>query len=81
MIQKIIKVGNSAAITIPKEFLEKSGLNIGDDMVVETNVQRQMFLAKPKSQAQKLSLNPEFFEWLDKISVEYEDTIKELAHR
>ena len=81
MIQKIIKVGNSAAITIPKEFLEKSGLEIGDDMIIETNIQRQMVLAKPKNQDKKLSLSPEFFEWLNKISVEYEETIKELARK
>lgn len=81
MIQKIIKVGNSAAITIPKEFLNESGLTIGDEMVIETNTKRQVLFAKPKAQAQKISLSPEFFEWLDKISVEYEDTIKELAHR
>lgn len=81
MIKKIIKVGNSAAITIPKEFLNESGLQVGDEMVIETNTKRQTLFVKPKLQAQKLSLNPEFFEWLDKISIEYEDTIRELAKR
>ncbi|OGG22221.1 hypothetical protein A3D03_04700 [Candidatus Gottesmanbacteria bacterium RIFCSPHIGHO2_02_FULL_40_13] len=37
MIQKIIKVGNSAAVTIPKEFLLETGIRIGDEMIIETN--------------------------------------------
>lgn len=29
MIQKIIRVGNSAAVTLPKSILEESGVKIG----------------------------------------------------
>ena len=36
MIQKIIRVGNSAALTLPKEFLEEAGLKIGDEMIDNT---------------------------------------------
>lgn len=81
MIQKIIKVGNSAAITIPKEFLKVSGLEIGDEMVIETNPKNKVFYAKPKTLTGRMSLTPEFFDWLEDISTKYEDTIKELAHR
>ena len=35
MLQKVIKVGNSAAVTIPKYFLEKSSMKIGDKVFVE----------------------------------------------
>ncbi len=79
MIQKIIKVGNSAAVTIPKEFLTETGIQIGDELIIETNVAAQMFLAKTKKQAGKMSLTPEFYTWLDNISEKYKDVIKELA--
>lgn len=34
MIQKILKVGSSAAVIIPKKFLEELNLKIGDSVVV-----------------------------------------------
>lgn len=30
MIQKIIRVGNSVAVTIPKKVLEEKGIKVGD---------------------------------------------------
>lgn len=81
MIQKIIKVGNSAAVTIPKEFLLETGMRIGDEMIIETNSSAKMFLAKTKKNSGKMSLTPEFYSWLDKISDKYKDVIKELANR
>ena len=34
MIQKVLKVGSSAAVTIPKRSLEELGLKIGDSVSV-----------------------------------------------
>ena len=79
MIQKIIRVGNSAALTLPKGFLDEAGLQVGDEMMVETNHQAKAVYAKPVSDRAKLNLTPEFYNWLDTISQKYEKTIKELA--
>lgn len=79
MLQKVIKVGNSAALTIPREFLQETGIKVGDELIVETNSAAQMFLAKTKKLAGKMNLTPEFYTWLDKISKKYKDVIKELA--
>ena len=35
MIQKILKVGTSAAVTIPKHSLEELGIRIGDQVHVD----------------------------------------------
>jgi len=35
MTQKVLKVGSSAAVTIPKKSLEELGLKIGDKVSVE----------------------------------------------
>lgn len=35
MTQKVLKVGSSAAVIIPKKSLEELGLKIGDEVVVE----------------------------------------------
>jgi len=37
MAQKVLKVGDSAAVTIPKNSLEELGLKIGDKISVEVD--------------------------------------------
>lgn len=81
MIQKIIKVGNSAAITIPKEFLREAHIRIGEEIAVETYPRAKTLLVKPKEQDGKMVLTPEFYQWLEAISEKYEDVIKELAQK
>lgn len=80
MIQKIIKVGNSAAITIPKGFLQQTGLVVGQEVAVETSSKLKTLLVKPKKEAGKTTLTPEFKEWLDKFVEEYKPILKELSH-
>ena len=79
MIQKIIRVGNSVALTIPHEFLKETGLKAGDELAVETYSALKMFLAKPKDQAKSKSLTPEFKEWLDKFIKDYKPVLQKLA--
>jgi len=78
--QKIIKVGNSAAITIPKEFLDESGLKVGDEIAVEANGKLKSIYAKPQKMSDQAALTPEFKEWLDKFTEEYKPILKKLAN-
>lgn len=36
MTQKVLKVGDSAAVVIPKDILRESGLSVGDLVIVHT---------------------------------------------
>ncbi len=36
MMQKIIKAGNSIAVTVPAEFCKDLGIRVGDEVRVET---------------------------------------------
>lgn len=78
--QKIVKIGNSYGITLPAAFIKQSGWKQGDEVVVEGSGTDKMLLIKPKN-FNKVKLSPEFFSWLEEISAEYEEAIKELAHR
>jgi len=40
MAQKIIRTGNSAAVTIPSEFMEALNLKVGDRAVTKMNYGR-----------------------------------------
>lgn len=47
MAQKILKVGSSAAVTIPKKSLKDLALKIGDEITVEVNRERRTVLIAP----------------------------------
>lgn len=78
--QKIIKVGNSAAITIPREFLKETGLKVGDEMALETNNKLKYLFGKPKNEAGSNTLTPEFKSWLNSFVDEYRPILKKLAN-
>ncbi len=81
MIQKIIKVGNSVAVTIPQSFIKTTGYKVGDAIEVEQDEQHKMLLLRPVTDNSHSRLTPEFFEWLDNITATYGDVIKELANK
>ncbi|OGY26571.1 MAG: hypothetical protein A2Z42_04825 [Candidatus Woykebacteria bacterium RBG_19FT_COMBO_43_10] len=70
MRQKIIKVGNSAAVTIPKKVLEENGFKIGDFVEVE------IFPV-----GSKYPERLEFIKQIDKIIKNYRPALEELAKR
>ena len=47
MAQKILKVGTSAAVTIPKKSLEELGLKIGDDVILEIERKKRTVTIHP----------------------------------
>ena len=78
--QKIIKVGNSLAITLPVSMLREGGWKLGDEVIIEHSPTYDFMVLKPKHLANKTFLSPEFFSWLDEITEKHADVIKELAH-
>lgn len=67
MAQKVIKIGTSAGVTIPKKQLEELGLKIGDEVEV-----------KIKLKADKLQ---SFSKELDGFMDKYQEDLKNLANR
>lgn len=46
MTRKIIKIGSSAGVTIPKESLERRGLSVGDELEFRDDGDTLSFSAK-----------------------------------
>ncbi len=67
MTQKVIKIGSSAGITIPKKQLEELGISIGDEIIVD--------IKPTKKSLQKIATE------LDSFMDEYADDLKNLARR
>lgn len=80
MLQSVIRVGNSLAVTLPKRFVNGRKVKAGQKLFVEDDTELGLVQIRTGN-AKKLSLTPEFKEWLDEVSVKHEGLIKELAKR
>lgn len=69
MKQKIIRVGNSAAVTIPKKLLEEQGLSIGQ----EAEITISAIADRPK-------LTKEFGNWVDNYIEQNREALEKLAN-
>ena len=72
MVQKIIRVGNSVAVTIPKKTMEEKNLNVGDSVNIEIDSAKN-----PK----KTTITPEFKKWVDKYIEDNRPALEELANK
>ena len=64
MTQKVLRVGSSAAVTIPKKSLEELGLKPGDEVIVEldrkskaVSIRPSQKMTKHQERIAKLTLN------------------------
>lgn len=75
MTQKVLKVGTSAAVTIPKESLKELGLKIGDNVRLEVDVKRRTVSIEPVA----LRINAELLAWTDGFIKQYRAALHALA--
>ncbi|PIR43435.1 hypothetical protein COV24_02750 [candidate division WWE3 bacterium CG10_big_fil_rev_8_21_14_0_10_32_10] len=79
MRKKIIKVGNSYAITIAKDFLKKQNLKAGDEVEVKTNSKLGIFTLRTTKSHADTSITPEFKNWVDTYIKENKMLLEKLA--
>ncbi len=76
MTQKVLKVGTSAAVTIPKKFLKAMGLKTGDRVDLEMDQGRKTVKIKPT-----VRIENELLEWTESFIEKYRPALEELAKR
>lgn len=79
MTQKVVRVGNSAAVTIPKEFLDYTKLKVGDEVEVESDKDLRIIRIRLKGSKSQTEITPEFKSWLDDFVNANESALRELA--
>ncbi len=79
MVQTVIQVGNSLAVTLPKAFTQKAKFKAGDHVLVEANADIPAVYVRKASADAIPTLTPEFKAWLDDVVKEDADIIKALA--
>lgn len=50
MVQKLLRVGSSAAVTIPKKSLQELGLKIGDQVSVMVDKNKRNVVIEPQDE-------------------------------
>jgi putative addiction module antidote len=81
MIQKIIQVGSSAAVTIPKKFLKEAGFQTGDEVRVDTNLKTKSITISPKEEALETSITPQFAQMVSDFIKTYRPALEKLAKK
>ena len=76
MIQKVLKVGSSAAVTIPKKSLEELGLKIGDRVSVDIDKKHKVVTIKPA-----VDIDKELLDWTKKFINRYRPALEALAKK
>jgi len=79
MIQKVIKVGNSLALTIPKSFIDETGYKAGDEIFVQLEPQTKSLIMTTEANAKKMNLSTDLLMWMGSVQKKYAGAIKELA--
>jgi len=81
-MQKILQVGNSYAVTIPKDFIQEVGWKAGQKVNVIRDIELRTITVQSRNKPRQIgSLTPEFLSWLKKFNARYKDALKELAKK
>lgn len=81
MIQKIIKVGNSAAVTIPKECLTDLGASVGDSVTVKYRSPNSLVVKVDGVKKAEAVIDPEVHRVAKGLLKRYLPAFKELNKR
>lgn len=76
MTQKVLKVGDSAAVTIPKRSLEELGLKIGDQVTIQVDKQKRVVIISPL-----LRVDKELIDWTEQFIKRYRPALEALAKK
>lgn len=76
MTQKVLKVGTSAAVTIPKKSLHALGLKIGDRVTLTIDEKNKRVII-----ASLIRIDKELFTWTKKFIKQYQQALEVLAKK
>ncbi|MEX2012796.1 MAG: AbrB/MazE/SpoVT family DNA-binding domain-containing protein [Candidatus Levyibacteriota bacterium] len=79
MTQKIIQIGNSTGIILPKELLMKKGLKAGSAVFIEDSNDDLIIISKTAGNYS--SITPGFVKILEKVNKKYGPALRALAQK
>ena len=76
MTQKVLKVGDSAVVTLPKKSIKDLGLKVGDEVRVDVDIKRRRVVVEPA-----WKIEPELLAWTEKFIDKYRPALEALAKK
>ncbi len=80
MEQKVIKIGSSIGVTIPKNSLKELGVKVGDSVETETNAAAKTFTVKFQTSDQS-PVDPVVIEWTDEFIAKNRELLERLKNK
>ena len=77
MVQKVIQVGSSAAITLSKQVIKDLGLSVGDSVRTTIDGKRRRLYVEPATAA----ISDETLDWTKKFIARYRPALEALAKK
>lgn len=74
--QKIIKIGNSFGIILPKQILDSQGISVGEEMNISSN-KNNIVVSKDEYP----TASPDVLRIADQVATEYGDVFEELSKK
>ena len=81
MTQKVLKVGTSAAVTIPKGSLRDLGLKVGDVIAVQIDRKHRRMAIERAPQEFSKKADEEVIAWTKKFIERYRPALEALAKK
>jgi len=81
MKQKVIQIGNSTGVTIPKKILKEAGLKNGSSVYVEKDPNGKTIYITQREKLFNSSITPNFLDVLEKVNKRYGPALRKLAKK
>lgn len=81
MQQKIIQIGNSTGIIIPKSVLDQIGLETGTEVELQKDITNKSLTIVKAGTHDTSSITNHFLKILEKVNTQYGSALKELAEK
>ncbi len=82
MTQKIIQIGNSTGVIIPKSLLDLLGLKTGTEVKLEVDKATNSLVIQNRTSAvTNSSITTHFLKILDKVNNQYGPALRQLAQK
>ncbi len=78
MRQKLVRIGNSTGVIIPKVLLDNMKLDAGKYVFLEEDLINNSLLIR-KENSTKTTFNPKFLKLLEDVNNNYKDALEQLA--
>lgn len=79
--KKILRVGDSVAITLPSKFVRAAHWKPGEEVLVDADAGTETVVIRSAKRAMKTQISSEFASWVEEFISEHEPLLKELAKK